>query len=265
MQARALTPSRGWCRSPRSLFAAATLPGVGVSSPVASSPNILVPTARATARKKADAAARKAKRAAGAGSGANGGTKSGKKKKKGGGGGAAWKPFAWVAAASSPVAAAAAERGSAACHPLFPLDDAAFATPHFSSASHLLHLRVSPSREPNENEPSPTLSTPTWPASSTVDGVDGEHSAERATAAMAWSERPSPNLVSLVEFTRILGIQPSNSPHDQYGIESGLVGSHGRWKRPCLQTNPRMRPGGAITNWISYRDMLHSGIASWAC
>jgi formylglycine-generating enzyme required for sulfatase activity len=25
------------------------------------------------------------------------------------------------------------------------------------------------------------------------------------------------------------------------------VGSHGRWKGPCLQTNPRMRPAGAIT------------------
>jgi hypothetical protein len=26
-----------------------------------------------------------------------------------------------------------------------------------------------------------------------------------------------------------------------------LVDSHGRWKGPCLQTSPPMRPGGALT------------------
>jgi hypothetical protein len=30
---------------------------------------------------------------------------------------------------------------------------------------------------------------------------------------------------------------PSNSPHDHMLLrERALVGSHGRWKRPCLQT-----------------------------
>jgi hypothetical protein len=29
---------------------------------------------------------------------------------------------------------------------------------------------------------------------------------------------------------------PSNSPHDHMILRVDLVGSHGRWKRPCLQT-----------------------------
>jgi hypothetical protein len=29
---------------------------------------------------------------------------------------------------------------------------------------------------------------------------------------------------------------PSNSPHDPMMLRVDLVGSHGRWKRPCLQT-----------------------------
>jgi hypothetical protein len=29
---------------------------------------------------------------------------------------------------------------------------------------------------------------------------------------------------------------PSNSPHDHIILRVDLVGSHGRWKRPCLQT-----------------------------
>jgi hypothetical protein len=29
---------------------------------------------------------------------------------------------------------------------------------------------------------------------------------------------------------------PSNSPHDPMRLRGGLVGSHGRWKRPCVQT-----------------------------
>jgi hypothetical protein len=29
---------------------------------------------------------------------------------------------------------------------------------------------------------------------------------------------------------------PSNSPHDHMILRGDLVGSHGRWKRPCLQT-----------------------------
>jgi hypothetical protein len=29
---------------------------------------------------------------------------------------------------------------------------------------------------------------------------------------------------------------PSNSPHDHMMLRVELVGSHGRWKRPCLQT-----------------------------
>jgi hypothetical protein len=29
---------------------------------------------------------------------------------------------------------------------------------------------------------------------------------------------------------------PSNSPHDHMILRVELVGSHGRWKRPCLQT-----------------------------
>jgi hypothetical protein len=31
---------------------------------------------------------------------------------------------------------------------------------------------------------------------------------------------------------------PSNSPHDQMILRVDLVDSHGRWKRPCLQTAP---------------------------
>jgi hypothetical protein len=31
---------------------------------------------------------------------------------------------------------------------------------------------------------------------------------------------------------------PSNSPHDHMILRVDLVGSHGRWKRPCLQTTP---------------------------
>jgi hypothetical protein len=31
---------------------------------------------------------------------------------------------------------------------------------------------------------------------------------------------------------------PSNSPHDHMILRVDLVGSHGRWKRPCLQTSP---------------------------
>jgi hypothetical protein len=29
---------------------------------------------------------------------------------------------------------------------------------------------------------------------------------------------------------------PSNSPHDHMILRGDLVGSHGRWKRPCLET-----------------------------
>jgi hypothetical protein len=31
---------------------------------------------------------------------------------------------------------------------------------------------------------------------------------------------------------------PSHSPHDHMILRVDLVDSHGRWKRPCLQTNP---------------------------
>jgi hypothetical protein len=38
---------------------------------------------------------------------------------------------------------------------------------------------------------------------------------------------------------------PSNSPHGHMILRVDLVGSHGRWKRPCLQTTPE-RPRDAI-------------------
>jgi hypothetical protein len=39
---------------------------------------------------------------------------------------------------------------------------------------------------------------------------------------------------------------PSNHPHDRMMLRVDLVDSHGRWKRPCLQTTPNAT-GGAIT------------------
>jgi hypothetical protein len=43
--------------------------------------------------------------------------------------------------------------------------------------------------------------------------------------------------VDLVGLTREVETPlPSNSPHDHMLLREDLVGSHGRWKRPCLQT-----------------------------
>jgi hypothetical protein len=43
--------------------------------------------------------------------------------------------------------------------------------------------------------------------------------------------------VELVGLTREVDTPlPSNSPYDHMILRVDLVGSHGRWKRPCLQT-----------------------------
>ena len=42
---------------------------------------------------------------------------------------------------------------------------------------------------------------------------------------------------------------PSNSPHDPMILRVDLVGSHGRWRRPCLQTtHDAMKVPERVTN-----------------
>jgi hypothetical protein len=58
--------------------------------------------------------------------------------------------------------------------------------------------------------------------------MDGHHSLEHCALA---TERVLSALYHEVETPL-----PSNIPHDHMILRVDLVGSHARWKRPCLQT-----------------------------
>jgi hypothetical protein len=51
---------------------------------------------------------------------------------------------------------------------------------------------------------------------------------------------------------------PSNSPHVHMILRVDLVGSHGRWKRPCLQTT-------AHRDWwgCRYLELIREGALEW--